>query len=77
MIAANKRLLQATLTEGVLNIQSNLIELYSTNLNSLATQAALIAGFAFAALVNEGISNNDDGFIARFQNPDALKVSDP
>ena len=49
MIAANKRLLKATLTEGVLSIQSNLISLYTDNLAAMGVQAALIGGFAFAA----------------------------
>eukprot|EP01031_Cornospumella_fuschlensis_P035695 gene35695-43291_t len=50
MIAANKRYLKANLTQGVLGIQTNLINLYSNNLSAVATQAALIAGFAFAAV---------------------------
>jgi len=50
MIAANKRLLKATLTEGVLSIQQNLIDLYTNNLSAMGTQAALIGGFAFAAV---------------------------
>lgn len=53
MIAANKRLLKATLTEGVLGIQINLIQLYQANLSAVATQAALIAGFSFAAITTE------------------------
>lgn len=50
MIAANKRLLKATLTEGVLQIQNNLIQLYTNNLGAMGVQAALIGGFAFAAV---------------------------
>jgi len=53
MIAANKRLLKATLTEGVLGIQINLIQLYQANLSAVATQAALIAGFSFSAITTE------------------------
>ena len=45
MIAANKRLLKATLTEGVLQIQSNLISLYTDNLSAMGVQASLIAGY--------------------------------
>jgi hypothetical protein len=48
MIEANKKLIKANLTQGVVGIQSNLIELYQTNLSAMATQAALIAGFAFS-----------------------------
>lgn len=51
MIAANKNLLQATLTQGVLGIQTNLVDLYTNNLLALATQASLIAGFSFSAVV--------------------------
>eukprot|EP01040_Poterioochromonas_malhamensis_P013816 gene13815-15234_t len=51
MIAANKRYLKANLTQGVLNIQTNLVQLYSNNLTILATQAALIGGFSFTAVL--------------------------
>jgi len=51
MIAANKRFLKANLTQGVLGIQTNLINLYSSNLSAIATQAALIAGFSFTAVI--------------------------
>lgn len=50
MIAANKRFLKANLTQGVLGIQTNLINLYSNNLSAIATQAALIGGFSFTAI---------------------------
>lgn len=52
MIAANKRLIKANLTQGVTGIQNNLINLYASNLSAVATQAALIAGFAFSAVGN-------------------------
>jgi hypothetical protein len=51
MIAANKRLIKANLQQGVLGIQGNLINLYSYNLSTVGTQAALVVGFAFNALV--------------------------
>ena len=53
MIAANKRLLKATLTEGVLEIQSRLIDLYTENLSAMGVLGALIGGFAFAAAQSE------------------------
>ena len=53
MIAANKKLLKANLTQGVLGIQTNLINLYTSNLSAVATQAALIAGFAFSAVTTQ------------------------
>mmetsp|Transcript_17971 Transcript_17971/g.39849 ORF Transcript_17971/g.39849 Transcript_17971/m.39849 type:complete len:140 (+) Transcript_17971:196-615(+) len=53
MIAANKRFLKANLTQGVLGIQTNLINLYSNNLSAIATQAALIGGFSFTAVILE------------------------
>jgi hypothetical protein len=40
MIAANKRLLKANLTQGVLGIQTNLITLYTNNLSAVATQVS-------------------------------------
>mmetsp|Transcript_25784 Transcript_25784/g.43020 ORF Transcript_25784/g.43020 Transcript_25784/m.43020 type:complete len:417 (+) Transcript_25784:149-1399(+) len=57
MIAANKRFLKANLTQGVLGIQTNLINLYSNNLSAIATQAALIGGFSFTAVILETSSN--------------------
>lgn len=36
--------------QGVLGIQTNLINLYSNNLSAVATQAALIGGFSFTAV---------------------------
>ena len=61
MINANKRLLKATLTQGVLQIQTNLIQLYSDNLSAIGTQAALIAGFAFSATTASYASDGSDG----------------
>lgn len=37
--------------QGVLGIQTNLINLYSNNLSAIATQAALIGGFSFTAVI--------------------------
>ena len=53
MIAANKNLLKANLTQGVLGIQTNLISLYASNLSAIATQSALIGGFAFTAVIGQ------------------------
>jgi hypothetical protein len=50
MIAADKNLLKATLTQGVLSIQSQLIDLYTANLNNIGTLGALIAGFAYTGI---------------------------
>lgn len=47
MIAANQRLIKATAKHGVLSIQTTLITIYSSNLSAIATQATLLAGFAF------------------------------
>ena len=54
MIAANKRLLKESLTEGVLTLQSHLIELYSNNLNVLATQFAIISSITLSVIVQSG-----------------------
>jgi len=61
MIAANKRYLKANLTQGVLGIQTNLINLYSNNLSAVATQAALIGGFSFTAVSTLANSTNVEG----------------
>jgi hypothetical protein len=62
MIEANKKLIKANLTQGVVGIQSNLVGLYQTNLSAMATQAALIAGFAFTAVGNTSVfTSTDDG----------------
>jgi hypothetical protein len=58
MIAANKRFLKANLTQGVLGIQTNLINLYSNNLSAIATQAALIGGFSFTAVILAADANS-------------------
>jgi hypothetical protein len=57
MIAANKRLIKANLSQGVVGIQGNLISLYQANLNAVSVTSALIAGFAFTAVSNPPISN--------------------
>jgi hypothetical protein len=51
MIAADKNLLKATLTQGVLQIQNNLITLYTNNLNNMAVISGLIAGFAYTGYI--------------------------
>lgn len=56
MIAANKRLIKANLSQGVVGIQSNLIGLYQSNLNAVGVSAALIAGFSFSAVTNGSLS---------------------
>ncbi len=58
MIVGDKNLLTATLTQGVLAIQQNLVQLYSTNLNGMAIQAALIANFAFAGFTESAYEYN-------------------
>jgi len=50
MLVGDKNLLKATLAKGVLEIQLALIQLYTDNLNSIGTQANLLAGFALTGL---------------------------
>ena len=50
MIAADRNMLKASLTRGILEIQLNLVNLYTSNLNAIATQAALVAGFSFTGI---------------------------
>jgi hypothetical protein len=58
MIAANKRLIKANLSQGVVGIQGNLIALYQANLNAVSVTSALIAGFAFQAVTTDSVSND-------------------
>jgi hypothetical protein len=50
MLEADKNLLSATLTVGILEIQQNLVQLYLNNLNAVATQTALFCAFSFTGL---------------------------
>ncbi|CAE7552949.1 unnamed protein product [Symbiodinium microadriaticum] len=50
MIVADRNMLKASLAKGVLEIQLTLIQLYTSNLNAIGTQAALVAGFAFTGI---------------------------
>lgn len=45
-------------SQGVLGIQTNLINLYSNNLSAVATQAALIGGFSFTAVILQADPNS-------------------
>jgi hypothetical protein len=47
MIVADKNLLKANLTKGILGMQNRLIELYVANLQSIGTQAAFIATMGY------------------------------
>jgi hypothetical protein len=51
MIAADKNLLRATLTRGMLALQLKLIDLYVNNLNALSISGVLISGFAYTVNV--------------------------
>jgi len=50
MIHGDKNYLKATLTKGMLELQTRLINLYVGNLQSIGTQAALIGAFSFAGI---------------------------
>mmetsp|Transcript_1660 Transcript_1660/g.4671 ORF Transcript_1660/g.4671 Transcript_1660/m.4671 type:complete len:106 (-) Transcript_1660:670-987(-) len=52
MIAADKRALAADVQQQVLRIREREVNLFTANLNALGTQAALVAGFAFAGIVD-------------------------
>jgi len=68
MIAANKKLLNASLTEGVLTLQSQLIDLYTNNLNVLATQFALIMGFTSSSLIGNRDAAYPDNYATSYMN---------
>ena len=52
MFLANERLLAASMRKEVLNVEAQMIQLYTNNLNSIGIQSALIASLAFTALNN-------------------------
>jgi hypothetical protein len=58
MIVGDRNMMKAALTRGVLQIQLNLIELYTSNLNSIATQAALISSFEFTGIAETVYPSN-------------------
>lgn len=68
MIVADRNMLKASLAKGVLEIQLTLIQLYTSNLNAIGTQAALIAGFAFTGIAETPYPNDnfDDEVIEYF-----------
>jgi ubiquitin len=58
MIAADRRLLQASIKQRRLEIKDREIGHYLNNMNMVATQGALVAGFSFGAL--SGVSPPED-----------------
>jgi hypothetical protein len=52
MFLANERLLAANMKKEVLDVEAQMISLYTNNLNSIGIQAALVASLAFTALNN-------------------------
>jgi ubiquitin len=58
MIAADRRLLQASIKQRRLEIKDREIGHYLNNMNMIATQGALVAGFAFGAL--SGVSSPEE-----------------
>ena len=70
MLQAQKRLIKANAKQGVLNIQTALITIYANNLSAIATQAALIAGFAFTfVILQRDISMESSLALAYFYYP--------
>jgi hypothetical protein len=68
MIVADRNMLKASLAKGVLEIQLTLIQLYTSNLNAIGTQAALVAGFAFTGIAETMYPQGDwiDGILEYF-----------
>jgi hypothetical protein len=60
MIQADKNLLRATMTAGMLNLQQELIQLYCQNLNAIAVSGSLLAGFAYTGIAE--VDYNTNGF---------------
>jgi ubiquitin len=60
MIAADRRLLQASIKQRRLEIKDREIGHYLNNMNMIATQGALVAGFSFGALSGVASPEEDD-----------------
>ena len=52
MIAADKEALQSQLKQRALQIRSKELDFFTDNFQSVGTQSALLAGFAFQALTS-------------------------
>jgi hypothetical protein len=67
MLLADKRDLQNQLKLSVLHIEEKELNLYTNNCNTVGTQAALLAGFAFAAIIEVRgdlfVEGNDDTWV--------------
>ena len=57
MIAADKEALQSQLKQRALQIRSKELQFFTNNFESVGTQSALLAGFAFQALTS--MNTND------------------
>ena len=61
MIAADKNLLKASISQGTLRIQNKLIQLYQLNLDSIAVNGALMAIYSFKGFTTADYPNSDRG----------------
>ncbi len=61
MIEADRNLLKASLTSGLLEIQQRLVDNYTKNLQSLGTMGALIGGFALSGVQEINFPNTGAG----------------
>ena len=58
MFSANQTLLKATVTKDVMDVQNKIVQLYATNLASIGTQCALVAGLSYSALTTTYIQDD-------------------
>lgn len=61
MIAADKNLLKASISQGTLRIQNKLIQLYELNLDSIAVNGALMAIYSFKGFTTANYPDSDRG----------------
>lgn len=64
MLSAQKRALQATLTQDVVALQNQELQFFYNNFSSINTMSAVIGGFAFSGLV---IGTTYSGFFTNFK----------
>jgi hypothetical protein len=78
MLAADKAALESELKRRALEIQDKELNFFVNNLNSIATQSSLLAGFSFSALTLtdfKGVQGTSQGFKIAFYVVTTLSMS--
>lgn len=63
MLAADRSLLEVNLRQSAIKLREKELNLFTENFNSMATQAAVLAGFTTTCLIEITIPDDADEFI--------------